>query len=52
MLILKDVDENGNNKKHYNYDTIISCLKPKAAEKIIQYYKKKYEESKSKDNAV
>lgn len=58
MLILKDVDENGNNKKHYNYDTIISCLKPKAAEKIIKHYKTIYEikknneESKSKDNAV
>lgn len=51
-LILKDVDENGVNKIHTDYDTIISCLKPKAAEKIIQYYKKKYEESKSKDNAV
>jgi len=52
MHILKDVDENGKNKKHYDYDTIISCLKPKEAEKIIQYYKNKYEESKSKDNAV
>jgi len=46
-LILKDVDENGVNKMHTDYDTIISCLKPKFAEKIIQYYKKKYEESKS-----
>ena len=52
MLVLKELDENGNNKKIFEYDTIISCLKPKAAEKIIQYYKKKYEESKSKDNAV
>lgn len=51
ILILKDVDENGNNKKHYNYDTIISCLKPKAAEKVIQHYKTIYEIKKNNEES-
>lgn len=58
MLTLKELDENGNNKRIFEYDTIISCLKPKAAEQIIKHYKNIYEikknneESKSEDNAV
>lgn len=40
--ILKDLDENGLNKKIYEYDTILPCLKNKSAEKIIQFLNKKY----------
>ena len=44
-LILKDLDEDGNNKKRHEYDTILSCLKNKSAEKIIEFLQKKYEKN-------
>ena len=48
-LLLKDTDENGENKKYYKYETILPCLKNIAAEKIIQYYLKKYKEKSEKN---
>ncbi|MBR6906957.1 hypothetical protein IKN40_00145, partial [bacterium] len=43
--ILKDVDEHGLNKKIYEYDTILPCLKNRSAEKIIEFLRKKCEKN-------